>query len=118
MMSVRLVVTMVVLTWSTAALAHGGNADPAPWEVCDAQDVGSSCEFKDHHGDLHRGTCRAFDGVNMCVRHQPIVPASVERAVDTDFDEHWNVSIALVSGLFLAIALAVVIHCRTPRLDT
>ena len=70
----------VALALSSAALAHGGNATSVAWDVCTGESVGTRCEFTDHHGDLHRGSCRAFDGQRMCVRNKPIISASDQPA--------------------------------------
>lgn len=116
MTSVRLAVTIVILTWATVALAHGGNANQAPWDVCQAMNVGDSCEFTDHHGDLHRGTCRAFDGEKMCLRHQPIVHTSAKRAANDNIKDYQSVSIAVISGICgisITAFLAVFIRNRT-----
>ncbi len=74
-------VAFLILAPSLAS-AHGGNASRQAWDICREAEVADLCEFTDHHGDLHRGTCRSFDGAKMCVRNRPIVPASAVPVMD------------------------------------
>ena len=58
--------------------AHGGTSNELERQVCADAALGDYCEFTDHHERVHRGTCRSFNEVLMCVRNQPFESESVE----------------------------------------
>ena len=98
-------------TWSSAALGHGGNADPAPWNACLEASIEDRCEFTDHHSNLHRGTCQSFDGRMMCVRNKPIVSAHALESTAEEFESktglHLFWSALLLISLLCSTTLAV-----------
>ena len=57
--------------WSAESFAHGGTSIEEERDACSDVSLGDYCEFTDHHERLHRGTCRSFDEVLLCVRNQP-----------------------------------------------
>lgn len=64
------------------AFAHGGTSNGQERAACADADLSDYCEFTDHHERLHRGTCRSFNDVLMCVRNQPFTDAASGAASD------------------------------------
>lgn len=93
----------LVLTLSSTARGHGGNANVVAWEVCADGKLGDRCEFVGHHDKLHRGSCRSFDGKLMCVRSKPLISVSVSEATKSSGADTWSVAGAWVKPVLVAI---------------
>lgn len=102
------------------AFAHGGTSNGQEREACADVALSDYCEFTDHHERLHRGTCRSFDEVLMCVRNQPLtdaasVDASREPRAEVSSRASWHIP-ALSLALCLALmAVAYVFERRKKR---
>lgn len=83
--ALKTVVILATLALPLPAFAHGGTASRVPFEICDGQDLGESCQWDDGHGTLSIGTCRGVAPALRCIRNQPMV--TVPSAVAAH-DEH------------------------------
>ena len=102
---------LACLLSAQAAYAHGGTSNELEREVCSDASLGDYCEFTDHHERVHRGTCRSFDEVLMCVRNQPFdseasaaapdsaLPSGSESAHEEDASISTTTTLAIALGL-------------------
>ncbi|WP_372656303.1 hypothetical protein [Halobacteriovorax sp.] len=70
---IRFILTFLLLLSSDFALAHAGVQAGAPWVACELKKKSDSCEYRDHHLDVYRGTCQESGNKLLCVRNKPII---------------------------------------------
>ena len=46
------------------------------WRVCQGREIGEPCVFQSLDHDVFRGSCQSMSNALVCVRNQPIEPAS------------------------------------------
>lgn len=66
-------VLFALLALPLPAFAHGGTTSRVPFEICEEQELGQSCEWDNGHGSLSIGTCRGVAPALRCVRNRPLV---------------------------------------------
>ncbi len=62
----------VLIPFRTQAHSEGGISKKAR-AVCEGKEKSASCEYKNHNGDLYRGSCQKAIDALLCVRNKPII---------------------------------------------
>lgn len=109
----RLLFFLTALLSAQVAFAHGGTSTEQERGACSDAALSDYCEFTDHHERLHRGTCRSFDEVLMCVRNQPFVDRPAEPASGPAEDS--NLSKLIIPAIALAVLVVAYLIQRKKR---
>tara|TARA_R110002167_G_scaffold253161_7_gene459498 strand:- start:2165 stop:2458 length:294 start_codon:yes stop_codon:yes gene_type:complete len=68
----RVLITLLILSFSSSTLAHQGHVEAAAALVCEQKEVADECEYQNQRADIYRGSCRLIMDTMMCVRSKPI----------------------------------------------
>ncbi len=68
--------TACLLACGGARAHQGGLGNEVMWDACVARKVDDPCSFQSADHEVFRGSCQAMAGTRVCVRNQPIEPAT------------------------------------------